>query len=235
MRTIFVISGAGISAESGIPTFRGANGLYADGLTEEALSAAAFQSNPERIAEFCDQLRAATAAASPNAAHVAFAQAAARGHRVRHFTQNVDDLLERAGAQEVVHLHGLITRARCVARAHPIDLPAGQVMPRRCTHTRCGSPMRPDVVFYDEPAPEYAILHRELRRASLNDALIIVGTSGSILPINEMVRAFSGWTGLANLEPEDAIDASLFDAVAWGPATTSVEGLLVRLQSELAG
>lgn len=102
-------------------------------------------------------------------------------------------------------------------------------MPRRCDRKRCGSPMRPDVVLFDEPAPNYATLYRALRDARSTDVLIVVGTSGTILPVSEMASKFPGVTGLANLEPEAQINASQFQCVEWGPATEAVPRLLARL------
>ncbi len=226
---VVVLSGSGLSADSGLPTFRGAGGLY-EGMSAEAfLSAATYARDPEAVETWLDTLRASAHAASPNAAHVGLAAYQGRHPDTLLMTQNVDTLLERAGARDVVHLHGRLDQLRCRGHAHPLPLgPGGRGdAPPRCP--RCGARLRSDVVLFGERAPAYEVLWTALRRARPTDALVVVGTQGGVLPVDAMVQAFPGRTLLNNLHESPWLRAERFTRVLVGRATETIEELVATL------
>ena len=147
-RAIVVLTGAGLSAESGIPTFRAADGLWERHRIEDVATPEAFHRDPDLVLRFYDMRRAAAAAAEPNAAHRALARLS-RLPGVTLITQNVDALLDRAGARDVIHMHGRLDSALCAACGH--RWPAPETMPRGTRCPACGAPAaRPDIVWFGE-------------------------------------------------------------------------------------
>jgi NAD-dependent deacetylase len=230
MRVLF-LTGSGLSADSGLPTFRGAGGLYQGIAAEEFLSAASYARDPDSIEAWLDQLRLAVVAASPNAAHVALADYQRRYADSLLFTQNVDTLLERAGASEVIHLHGRLDRLRCMGHAHTIAIgdEGRAALHARCT--QCGSRLRSDVVLFGEQAPAYRVLYRAIRRSTSVDALVVIGTQGNVLPVDDFARAFPGMTILNNLHESETISAKLFTHVIQRPAADAVAEVIERLEN----
>jgi NAD-dependent deacetylase len=221
MRVLF-LSGSGLSAESGIPTFRGADGLYAGMNAEAFLSAEHYAKDPAAIEDWLDQLREIASGATPNAAHRALGEYQRQYPDTLLVTQNVDSLLEHAGAIDVVHLHGRLDQFRCVDHGHAAISRAG-----RCS--ACGSHVRSDVVLFGERAPNYEVLRSTLRDATPRDALVVIGTQGVVLPIAGIVRAFPGPTLLNNLHESDAIDPDWFDEVIDAPATVAAPRIIATL------
>lgn len=208
-RGIVVLTGAGISAGSGLPTFRGPGGLWEqpDGPGSQGLDATALEEDPQRVWAFCNKLREAVRAAKPNAAHIALAdaeRALAPGSSLTIITQNVDSLHQRAGSRNVLELHGSLARTRCSLRecgAAPFDDPTPAAELPRCD--ACGSNLRADIVLFDEEIPAEAEHHakRALRGC---DLFVAVGTSGTVWPAANFVRAAEharARTVLVNLTP----------------------------------
>ncbi len=187
-RFVAVLTGAGVSAESGVPTFRDAQrGLWAQFDPRELATPGAFARNPKRVWDWYALRREMVGRAVPNAGHRALA---ALERRVPDFllaTQNVDGLHQRAGSERVVELHGNITRVRCsregtvVARWDSGSAGA----PPRCP--QCGAPLRPDVVWFEEPLPAGALAAAE-DAARRCDVLIVAGTSAEVYPAAALPR-----------------------------------------------
>ena len=181
---VAILTGAGVSAESGVPTFRGKDGLWKTYRAEELATPGAFEHDPALVWEWYDWRRQICAAALPNAAHEAIARLDAALSRFLLITQNVDGLHERAGARRIVELHGSIFRARCldcgvVRRDMAVPL---ESIPPRCT---CGGILRPDVVWFGEMLPEAAL--REAFEVSRSCSLmLVVGTSAVVQPAASM-------------------------------------------------
>ncbi|MGM0536297.1 MAG: SIR2 family NAD-dependent protein deacylase [Pseudomonadota bacterium] len=175
---LVVFTGAGISAESGIQTFRAADGLWADHPVEEVATPEAWRRDPERVLRFYDRRREQVRRARPNAAHRALAALEKQGFRVSIITQNIDDLHERAGSRHVLHLHGEILKARSSVdpRMH-YPLPRGGI--RLGDICDKGSQLRPDVVWFGESVPHFADACEVAARA---DLLLVVGTSLAVMP-----------------------------------------------------
>jgi NAD-dependent deacetylase len=196
---------------------------------EAFLSAATYARDPEAVEAWLDSLRAAADAAEPNPAHVGLAAYQARYPDTRLFTQNVDTLLERAGAADVVHLHGRLDQLRCLGHAHVLPLAVGRRAGASSRCSQCGARLRSDVVLFGERAPAYARLWAALRRARTGDALVVIGTQGGVLPVADMVRAFPGRTLLNNLHDSPWLPAERFTAVMYGRAGEVIQELVATL------
>jgi len=192
-RHVVVFTGAGVSAESGVPTFRDRlTGLWERFDAASLATAEAFRADPALVWGWYEWRRSVVHRAQPNPAHRAIAALAGQVPRLTLITQNVDDLHERAGSHEVTHLHGQLERPRCfncqrepdTALPIPDEPEAGRrVTPPSCTH--CGGPLRPGVVWFGESLPTSA-LGQAFQAAEACDLLISVGTSGVVYPAAEI-------------------------------------------------
>ncbi|AUM73504.1 NAD-dependent deacylase [Paracoccus jeotgali] len=172
-----ILTGAGISAESGLRTFRDDNGLWEDHHIEDVATPEGFARDPELVHRFYNARRAAAAAAQPNAAHRALADLQRR-HQVTLVTQNVDDLHERAGSIDVIHMHGQLTQALCAACGHrwpsPMETDLATYCPACNTHAA-----RPDIVWFGEMPYHMEKIWEALEQAEVFAA---IGTSGQVYP-----------------------------------------------------
>ena len=216
-RSIVILTGAGISAESGVPTFRGPDGLWEGRRVEDVATPEAFARAPADVQRFYDLRRAALAGVHPNPAHVALAklQAALPG-AVMIVTQNVDDLHERGGAAEVIHMHGELLSALCLACGTPSRWAGDLGRAHRCP--ACGAPdrLRPDIVWFGEMP--YHMTRIEAAIAAC-DTFVSIGTSGNVYPAAgyvELARRAGAHCLEINLEP--SLGASRFHEVRHGPA-----------------
>ncbi|WP_224367503.1 SIR2 family NAD-dependent protein deacylase [Hyalangium versicolor] len=206
-RHIVVLTGAGISVASGLPTYRGPGGLWTRPDIEEVPDAAMLARDPARIWTLFGPLRGSILTAAPNPAHLALADWEARSPETTSFTlltQNVDGLHGRAGSRNIVELHGALLRTRCCNPActlSPFEDTAEHPAPPLCTV--CGQPLRPDITLFDEPLPvdaEWAA-KKALRECEL---FLAIGTSGTVAPASNFVRGakYAGArTLLVNLTP----------------------------------
>jgi len=180
-KRITVLTGAGVSAESGVPTFRDAQtGLWAKYRPEDLATPSAFRRNPRLVWEWYDWRRKLVAVAKPNPAHVALAEMENLFPHFHLVTQNVDGLHQRAGSRNVIELHGNITRTKCFDEdtiistwAHTGDIPP------KCPN--CGGLLRPDVVWFEEPMPE-AEMELAVRASMTCDVFLSIGTSTVVYP-----------------------------------------------------
>jgi NAD-dependent deacetylase len=220
MHTIVILTGAGISAESGIATFRGPGGLWEGHRVEDVCTPEALARDPALVHRFYDLRRAALASVSPNAAHDALARLDREwGGELLIVTQNVDDLHERAGAVRLLHMHGELRSALCAAcgtrRAWTAALPPGSACPA------CGAAaLRPDIVFFGEMPYQMERIEDVLSRA---DLFVSIGTSGAVYPAAGFVRLarnHGAATLELNLDPSEG--SAWFDETRLGRAATLV-------------
>lgn len=177
-----VLTGAGISAESGIPTFRAEDGLWAGHKIEEVCTPEALKKNRAKVLEFYNERRRNAQAAEPNAAHRALVELE-KGYEVQIITQNVDDLHERAGSQNVLHLHGELNKARSSFDTDYIVPCLGdQQLDDKDKH---GHPMRPHIVFFGESVP---MLDKAAKLVKKADVVLVIGTSLQVYPANGLVN-----------------------------------------------
>lgn len=228
---IFVLTGAGVSAESGLGTFRDRGGLWTRFDPYKLATPEAFARDPALVHEFYNLRRKGVVDARPNAAHAALAKLehvlSERGGRLFLCTQNVDDLHERAGSVNLVHMHGEILKCRCLA--------CGSVQPCReeigietpCPECGIVGGLRPDVVWFGEMPRQLEEVDAALRAS---DLFVAIGTSGGVYPAAGYVsqaRALGIRTCELNLESSD--NAELFDEASYGPASAVVPDFVEKL------
>lgn len=223
---VAVLTGAGISAESGVPTFRGPGGLWEGHKPEELASEDAFRRDPELVWRFYDWRRTKLAGCEPNAGHRALATLEPRYGSFTLATQNVDGLHREAGSRAVTELHGNIWRLRCYAGCgfDEIDrrAPMPPPLPPRC---RCGSWLRPGVVWFGEALPTGAF-ERAMEAAQTADVFLVVGTSAFVEPAASLGRlAKHAGAFLVEINPEATRLSNVADATlrsGSGPALGAV-------------
>ncbi|WP_129633146.1 SIR2 family NAD-dependent protein deacylase [Candidatus Oscillochloris fontis] len=224
-QSVTVLTGAGVSAESGIPTFRDAQtGMWATFNPEELASPEGFQRNPRLVWEWYAWRRELVQQAQPNPGHVALAELERRVPRFTLITQNVDGLHQRAGSQNVIELHGNIGRVTCSAEGTQVHewATSDDTVPPRCPN--CGAFLRPDVVWFGEMLPREA-LQAAWAAAEMCDLFLSVGTSGVVEPAASLPRAarHAGATvAVINLDVPEQNQPPLFSIHArsgeWLPA-----------------
>ena len=217
VRNIVVLTGAGISAESGVATFRGPDGLWEGHRVEDVATPEAFARNPALVQRFYDERRAALARVEPNAAHRALARLDADWPgELLIVTQNVDDLHERGGARRLLHMHGELRSAwclRCNARVR-WDGPLRDGPP--CPACGVAGRLRPDIVWFGEMPYGMERIEDAMRPA---DLFISIGTSGAVYPAAGLVQT-ARWAGARTLELnlEPSAGSYLFDECRMGRA-----------------
>ena len=234
-RRLVILSGAGMSAESGVPTFRDAmHGLWEQFNPEELASATGWRADRDRVWAWYEWRRGLVQQAQPNPGHLTIPRLAdairkAAGHDVTVdvITQNVDDLHERAGTQRVAHLHGSLFAPRCFTCGKPGEFvgpppsePIAAIPPPKCQH--CDGVLRPGVVWFGEELPNHVWRHAEQLVVEC-DALMVVGTSGVVYPVARlpiMARECGKWVGEINPNESD-----LSDKVNLHWQTTAARGL----------
>ncbi len=219
-RGLVILTGAGISAESGLETFRASDGLWASHRIEDVCTPEALARNPALVHAFYDARRAALAGVKPNPAHEALARLdAAWPGELLIVTQNVDDLHERAGARRLLHMHGELNSALCAHCGE--QAPWQGDMPPASLCATCGAPaLRPDIVFFGEIPYQMDVIEAALSRA---DLFASIGTSGAVYPAAgfvRMARAHGIETIELNLEPSEG--SAWFDECRHGPASQLV-------------
>jgi len=221
---IAVLTGAGVSAESGLGTFRDEDGLWARYDLREVATPEGFARDPALVLDFYNARRRNTAEAEVNAAHLALAELGrSPDHDLTLITQNIDDLHERAGSTGVIHMHGQITRALCAACGHRWDAP--MVMQTADPCPACAAPAtRPDVVWFGEIPYHMDALSLAVTEA---DLFVAIGTSAEVYPAAGLVELARGATLEINLAP--SVRANAFDAHLHGPATAAVPDWVASL------
>lgn len=235
-RNLVVLTGAGISAESGVPTFRGADGLWEGHRFEDVATPQAFDRDPALVQRFYNLRRAALSTVQPNAAHHALARLAAEWEGdFLLVTQNVDDLHDRALDEvrpglgfELIHMHGELLKGRCTASGLVSDWPGDMAANEPSPDHREGR-MRPHIVWFGEMPLAMDRIETALAKA---DLFVSIGTSGSVYPAAGFVqqaRRAGARTVEINLEP--SLGASAFQEHIHGPATGTVPAFVERLLS----
>jgi NAD-dependent deacetylase len=223
VRSVTVLTGAGISAESGVPTFRGEGGLWRSFRAEDLATPGAFRANPQLVWEWYDWRRSLIAACQPNAAHRTLVEMEDSFDQFLVVSQNVDGLHSLAGSRRLVELHGNIWRMRCTkACRHPwedraVPLPA---MPPRCP--ACGGLARPDVVWYGESLPGRA-LDAAFAAAQNCQMMLVIGTSALVQPAASLpVLAMQAGAYVIEFNPQPTPLSDLVDETIRLPAAAGL-------------
>lgn len=216
MKHIVVLSGAGMSAESGLKTFRDANGLWEGHDVMEVASPEGFARNPELVLDFYNQRRRQLLQVQPNAAHVRLAELE-KLHKVSIVTQNVDDLHERAGSSNVIHLHGELLKVRSIYDEFDVkywrdDLVIGDVCEK-------GYQLRPHIVWFGEAVP---LIPKAITICETADVLFIIGTSMQVYPAASLMHYVKPNTKIFYIDPNPAINSNAQITVV---AETATKGL----------
>ena len=222
---ITVLTGAGISAESGLATFRAVNGLWENHRIEDVATPEGFARDPALVHRFYNMRRADAAGAQPNAAHLVLADLARR-HDLTLVTQNVDDLHERAGSPDVIHMHGALTGALCAACGHRWPAPAVMAPLDPCP--ACARPAtRPDIVWFGEMPYNMERIWDALEGADLFAA---IGTSGNVYPAAGFAQhARRRGADCVELNLEAGVNAPDFHRRIIGPASRIVPDWVASL------
>jgi NAD-dependent deacetylase len=216
---VFVLTGAGISAESGLPTFRASDGLWAGHRVEDVCTPEALEADPWLVWKFYSERRAQGAAAQPNAAHFALAELESKlADRFFLCTQNVDDLHEGAGSRRMVHMHGELAKSRCEAECGrpPVEDRAVYGRLEEVGHCACGARLRPHIVFFGEMPLEMSRIQKEIDRSTV---MLVIGTSGSVYPAANFVNwARRAGARTVYIGPEHPLNAAAFSQIVEGKA-----------------
>lgn len=235
-RNIVILTGAGVSAESGVPTFRADDGLWLGHRIEDVATPEAFARDPTLVQDFYNRRRRQLPTVQPNAAHRAIADLAARWPgRLTLVTQNVDDLHDRTHAEtppasgfQLIHMHGELLKAACTATGRVCDW-TDDLDPRHDSPFSPEGWLRPHIVWFGEMPLE---MHRIEQALADCDLFVSIGTSGAVYPAAGFVRtarAAGARTVEINLAP--SLGAGLFDEGVYGPATETVPGFLTALKA----
>jgi NAD-dependent deacetylase len=223
---LFVLTGAGISAESGLPTFRAEDGLWAGYRVEDVCTPDAWNRDPAGVWAFYSARRAQGQKAKPNPAHTALADLEAKiPGRFFLCTQNVDDLHERAGSTNLIHMHGELAKSRCEFECGhpPIEDRAVYASLDEVGRCACGGRLRPHIVFFGEIPLEMPRIEREISDSTL---MLVIGTSGSVYPAANFVRwARQAGARTVYIGPERPLNASAFTQIVEGKAGEVMPGL----------
>jgi len=225
MKHIVVLTGAGISAESGVKTFRDAGGLWEGHDVMQVASPQGFSSNPELVLEFYNQRRRQLFDVQPNKAHKDLA-ALENTFKVSIITQNVDDLHERAGSRTVIHLHGELLKVRSTFDETDImdwhqDLTLGDVCAK-------GYQLRPHIVWFGEPVP---MMDKAIHMCQSADILLIIGTSLQVYPAAGLINYVTFDTQIIYIDPKPTISSTDQITIIPEKATTGVEKAIEILRS----
>jgi NAD-dependent deacetylase len=230
-KRVVVLTGAGISAESGVPTFRGKDGLWKKFKPEELATFDAFISNPKLVWEWYEYRRKLISEVKPNPGHHSLVKMEDYFEYFHLITQNVDGLHQKAGSRNVIELHGNIKRNKCIKcgrKYEGLELPSGEILPK----CRCGGMLRPDVVWFGEMLPADAI-NNAFKVSSLCDVFFSVGTSAVVYPAAHLpVVAKQGGAYLVEINIERTELSDLADEVFLGKAGEIMPEIAVYLGGE---
>lgn len=223
-KTIAILTGAGISAESGLSTFRDNGGLWCNHRIEDVATPEAFRRNPKLVHEFYNMRRAQLKEARPNAAHLALADLAVRWPgEVYIITQNVDDLHEKATSPgtHILHMHGELKKARCIGSEEVLDWEGDMDVNTVCGCCNAPGRLRPHIVWFGEMPLYMQVIYKILRSC---DLFMSIGTSGNVYPAAGFVAEVraAGRAHAVELNMEPSLGHSLFDEKIYGPATKTV-------------
>ena len=227
-KKVYILSGAGLSAESGIRTFRDSDGLWANYSIEEVCSTSGWARDRQKVAKFYDDRRADLESKEPNYAHIRLAELKKKYPRnILMLTQNVDNMLEKAGCEGVIHLHGTLTDLRC--ERCKFVFPIGYKPQNGATCPKCNSTVvRHNVVMFGESAPAYEYLNRLYNEAEM---VVVIGTSGNVIDTAYIAQIIDN-SVLNNLDADFNHD-QYFKVKLHKPATEAIDEIFELVEEFL--
>ena len=233
---IKILSGAGISQESNIPTFRGSDSLWEKYDPNLVSNIVTYHENKKASLDFHNMVDKQMNLALPNKAHFGFKELELlvsinhpRIKNIRHYTQNIDDLLEKAGCKEIIHIHGKKNKIQCLECLHQEDINYELSLESICP--KCGSnDIKPGTVFFNENSSEYRNMYADFASSTDKDIIIITGTSGNVIPIpyichNDAIKI------LVNYESEPMINEDYFDYKYFGKITKNIDDIVELIRN----
>ncbi|TCK68955.1 NAD-dependent deacetylase [Winogradskyella wandonensis] len=225
MKRIVVLTGAGMSAESGVKTFRDANGLWEGHDVMQVASPQGFRTNPELVLDFYNQRRRQLKVVKPNSAHLALAELE-KYYDVKIITQNVDDLHERAGSTDVLHLHGELRKVRSTGNPSDVKTWTEDIyLGDRC---ELGYQLRPHIVWFGEDVP---MIEKAIDICETAEILVIIGTSMQVYPAASLVNFIASKTPIYYIDPNPANINDSNVTVIPERATTGIQKLKTYLKN----
>ncbi|MBS9782856.1 MAG: NAD-dependent deacetylase [Arcobacter sp.] len=217
---IVIFTGAGLSASSGISTFRDSGGLWEEYDISEICTAGCLNWNYDKTVEFYNKRRVDLKDKEPNNAHFMCQRLKDKyPQKVEIITQNVDNLLEKAKCKDVLHLHGFLEELRCMSCGSILNIKYDKQDDTNSTCIKCGEKMRPNIVFFGEMAPMYEKMYALLKDCAL---LVVIGTSGNVIDVNYL-SSYANYSILNNLEKSFSIHEENFHKVYYEDANTAFE------------
>jgi NAD-dependent deacetylase len=234
---IIIFTGAGISAESGISTFRDSDGLWENHKIEDVCSEDSWQDNFELVHNFYNDRRTQLNEVEPNRAHKIVAQLSETyGEDCYIITQNVDDLFERAGCKDVIHLHGELSKMNCTScgKIWHVGYKKFDTSKDCCPNCNSIKGVKPYIVFFGGNAPKYVDLNNAFESLTSKDIVIVIGTMGNVVSIEYLLHGRDCKKILNNLEPSKYIAEEIFDKVYYENATTAIDKIADDIEEFLA-
>jgi NAD-dependent deacetylase len=232
-RSVFALTGSGISAESGLPTFRGVGGLWRTHRVEELASPEGFARDPVLVWTWYNERKAAHHRAAPNAGHEALARLESSISDFTLATQNVDSLHLRAGSQNVLELHGNLREARCTRCGARRPLGATGLSVDDLRH-ECGGTFRPDIVWFGESLPQETWRNAEAAAARA-DVILVVGTSAVVYPAAALATHYNARAYVAEINPEATAISDGVDCTIRGTAAETLPRIVEAYERTYGG
>ena len=228
---IIIFSGAGISAESGISTFRDSDGLWENNKIEDICSAGCLDWNYQETIDFYDKRREDIENKQANYAHKELKKFVEKyPNDVRLITQNIDNMFEKAGCSDVLHLHGFLPEILCESCGFSDNIGYDKLQEAYDSCPECHNKLRPNVVFFGEAAPKYQELYDELNDCEI---FVVIGTSGNVINTDMFLSNQIKLSILNNLEESNAIDDTLYSKVLYKKATEAIDEILEDIEKLL--
>jgi len=231
MAKVIIFSGAGVSAQSGISTFRDSDGLWENYDIREICSAGCLNWNRDETIAFYDKRREDIRDKRPNYAHIKIKELKEKhGDSVAVITQNVDDMFEKAGCEDVLHLHGFLREVVCESCGFMDDIGYKKMDDAYSECPECSEALRPNIVFFGEAAPRYADLYEELEDC---EVLVVIGTSGNVINTDMFLSRKIKLSILNNLEPSEALNDKRYTKVLYKNATEAIDEIVEDVEAYL--
>jgi NAD-dependent deacetylase len=221
---IIFFTGAGVSAESGISTFRDSNGLWENHDIQTVCNIRTWEQNKGLVFKFYNERRVKLKDVEPNLIHKKIAELQNKygKDRIIILTQNVDDLFERAGCEEVIHLHGFLPEMMCLDCDNVWNIGYGETNSNTFCPKCKSTHIKPHIIFFGENAPSYQTFHIKINEIMKNDIFVVMGTMGNVIPINQYANAVRSYNILNNLEESPYICSENFDDVFYMKGTEAI-------------
>ena len=231
MAKVIILSGAGISAESGISTFRDSDGLWEKYKIKDICTVGCLHKNRKATIEFYDYRRSELKDKEPNYAHKVISQLKSKyPNEIAVITQNVDDMFEKADCPDVLHLHGFLKELKCKKCNSILDIGYEKQSGNYESCSKCNKLLRPNIVFFGEQAPKYKDMYKEFKSC---EVLVVIGTSGAVINTDMFLNSQIILSILNNLEESSYINDSLYSKVLYKKATLAIDEIASDIEEYL--